>query len=221
MKGMFDLLERAGLVRRVEDTDSPPAADAAGDVPSPTAEPPTPEYVAAAPIEDSTGMSLDQVYAAAEVPTCTYPAERLLRLIDGLKAMDEATRRQAIHAIDAADDSWSIDDPMRDAATKVAALERHSASIHAGVAQAERETQARQSDLKQRQETSLAEIRRQIADLEGLLAREIARGAQEQAALDAALQSQREAASRELSHLSQTASALTGLIAQFGVNPTK
>jgi hypothetical protein len=221
MKGMFDLLERAGLVRRVEDTDSPPAIEAPAAEPSAAALSPAPESGAAVTIEDTTGMSLDQVYAAAAVPPCAYPAERLLRLIDGLKAMDEATRRQAIRAIDAADDSWSIADPMRDAAAKVAALERHAASIRAGIARAEQETQARQGELKQRQETSVAEIRRQIADLEGLLAREIARGAQEQAALEAALQSQREGAGRELSHLSQTASALTGLIAQFNDNPTQ
>jgi hypothetical protein len=221
MKGMFDLLERAGLVRRVEDTDSPPAIDAAAAQPSATTDSPAPGHATAAAMEEAAGMSLDQVYAAAGVPPCAYPAERLLRLIDGLKAMDEATRRQAIHAIDAADDSWSIDDPKRDAAAKVAALERHAASIRAGVAQAEQETQARQSELKQRQETSVAEIRRQIADLEGLLAREIARAAQEQAALEAALQSQREGAGRELGRLSQTASALTGLIAQFSDKPTK
>ncbi len=222
MKGMFDLLERAGLVRRVEEA-APSATDAqpseatheAMEPPEADTAPPNLESTA-----QSTGMSLEHVYAAAAVPPCAYPAERLLRLIDGLKAMDPSTRTQTIHALDSADDSWSLDDPKRDAAAKVAALERHAASIRAGVAQAERQTQAQQSQLAQRQETSVAEIRRQIADFEGLLAREIARGAQEHAALEAALQAQRESANHELSNLTRASGAMAGLIAQFPVNTT-
>lgn len=92
-------------------------------------------------------MTLEQIYEAAGVPPCAYPAERLLRLIDGLKAMDDATRLTTMRAIDAADDSWSIDDPQRDAAAKVAALERHAASIRAALAHAEQDRQARRQQL--------------------------------------------------------------------------
>jgi chromosome segregation ATPase len=190
------------------------AEAAAAEVPH-LAEPP------ALPVEPGVSLSLEQIYAAASVPSCAYPAERLLRLLEGLKAMDEGLRRQTIQAIDSADDSWTIEDPKRDAAAKVAALERHAASLRAGLAQAEKDTQERLQALIQRQEGTVAEIRRQIADLEGLLAREIARGAQEQAALDAALQSQREAANHEIGNLSRAAAALTGLIAQFAIPVTK
>jgi hypothetical protein len=222
MKGMLNLLEKAGLVRRVDDgvgSDEPSpshvaAEAAAAEVPH-LAEPP------ALPVEPGVSLSLEQIYAAASVPSCAYPAERLLRLLEGLKAMDEGLRRQTIQAIDSADDSWTIEDPKRDAAAKVAALERHAASLRAGLAQAEKDTQERLQALIQRQEGTVAEIRRQIADLEGLLAREIARGAQEQAALDAALQSQREAANHEIGNLSRAAAALTGLIAQFAIPVTK
>jgi hypothetical protein len=224
MKGMLDLLERAGLVQRVggaEDVSAGlPAAEHSPDAIA-AAVPPAPRAVPApatpAPAaQDSTGLSLEQVFAAAGVPVCAYPAERLLRLLDGLKAMDEPMRRQTIQAIDAADDSWTIEDPMRDAAAKVASIERHASTIRAGVAQAEQETQARLRELAQRQESSVTEIRRQIADLEGLLAREIARGAQENAALEAALVAQRESANRELAELSRAAAAFATLITQFG-----
>jgi hypothetical protein len=224
MKGMLDLLERAGLVQRVggaEDVSAGlPAAEHSPDAIA-AAAPPAPRAVPApatpAPAaQDSTGLSLEQVFAAAGVPVCAYPAERLLRLLDGLKAMDEPMRRQTIQAIDAADDSWTIEDPMRDAAAKVASIERHASTIRAGVAQAEQETQARLRELAQRQESSVTEIRRQIADLEGLLAREIARGAQENAALEAALVAQRESANRELAELSRAAAAFATLITQFG-----
>jgi hypothetical protein len=213
MKGMMDLLEKAGLVRRVGDADAPLAESA--ELPAPE---PLPET--AAPLADTTGMTLEQVYAAAGVPACAYPAERLLRLLDGLKAMDAVTRRQTIQAIDAADDSWTLDDPKRDAQAKVAAIEAHSASIRSGVAQAEQEAHAQLRAQTQAQEVSVAEIRRQISELEGLLAREIARGAQENAALEASLQATRESANRELTQLARSAGALTGLIAQLGSNPS-
>lgn len=232
MKGMLDLLERAGLVRRVGDGETPVAAEGAGAAdsePARAAEPaaasggaanaavpaaPAAAGPADAPAE-AAGLALDEVYARAGVGPCTYPAERLLRLIDGLKAMDEPMRRTTIQAIDAADDSWSIDDPMRDAAAKVAAIERHAATIRASVAQAEQHTHAELAALQQRQETTVAEVRRQIADLEGLLAREVARGAQGAAALESALQAQRQNAQRELDALARTAGALSGLMAQY------
>ncbi|HSW06760.1 methyl-accepting chemotaxis protein [Aquabacterium sp.] len=230
----MNLLERAGLVRRVDDPDDMAAGAEGADTSStgsdpagahhadPAAEsstaqaPAFPAADAAPPVEESTGMTLEQVYTAAGVPPCAYPAERLLRLLDGLKAMDPALRHQTIQAIDAADDSWSIEDPQRDAAAKVAAIEAHAASIRIGLNQAEQETQALVSELTQRQDTAVAEIRRQIADLEGLLAREIARGAQQGAGLESALQTKRENANRELRHLAQAMGELNALIAQFG-----
>lgn len=220
MKGMMDLLERTGLVRRVgapaQEAPAATKAEGEGAAQDAAVAAEAASVGVAPPLEQSTGVTLAQIYAAAGVPPCAYPAERLLRLIDGLKAMDEATRRQTIQALDAADDSWSLEDPQRDAATKVAAIERHAAAIRAGVAQTEQQTQAQLNELARRQESSVAEIRRQVADLEGLLAREIARGAQEGAGLEAALQASRESANRELDNLSRVTSALTGLIAQLG-----
>lgn len=222
MKGMFDLLEKAGLVRRLGEApgaDTPLPEEPAAESHAPAG--PEVAMEPAAPVEVAApGLTLEQIYAAAGVPPSPYPAERLLRLIDGLKAMDDATRLATIRAIDAADDSWSIDDPRRDAAAKVAALERHAAGVRAALARAEQDTQARREQLTQQQERTLADIRRQIADLEGLLAREIARGTQEHASLEAALHMQREAANQELATLSRTTSTLNGLIAQFAGTST-
>lgn len=221
MKGMMSLLERAGLVRQEQDegleapADSGPgeaAADAAA--PDPAAASPS-QPVEAAALPAAGGLTLEQIYTTAQVPACAYPAERLLRLVNGLNAMDPAMRRQTIQAIDAADESWTIDDPLRDAAAKVAAIEGHASSLRAGLGQAEQETQARLGELRQKLDASVAEIRRQITDLEGLLSREITRGAQEAAALEGALQAQKEATSRELEGLSRAAGELQGLVAQF------
>jgi hypothetical protein len=215
MKGVWSVLERAGLVRE-EGGEVPAEADM-----EPPAEPAAaPEPPPAAPIEAVSGLSLEQVYQAAGVPPAPYPAERLLRLIDGLKAMDEATRRQAIRAMDAADDSWTIEDPIRDAAAKVAALESHAANVRASLSRAESETQAEIARLGQQHESSVAEIMRQMKELEALLSREVARAAQERAGLESALKMKVEGTSRELGNLSRVAGDLRSLVSQFNPNPS-
>jgi len=214
--GILDVLERVGLVRK--DGDSAPADDGvdveAGPAGLGVVAPPV-------PVEESSGMTINQVYEAAGVPASAYPAERLLRLLGGLKEMDEATRRLAIHAMDEADDSWTIDDPVKDAAAKVAALDAHAATIRAGVAQAERETQVNLGAAKERQKKAETDIRRQLEELNALLAREIARGTQEGVALEAGLQGKKERATRELDRLARTTGDLRGLMAQFTSNATK
>ena len=63
--------------------------------------------------------------------------------------------------------------------------------------------------------SSVSEIKRQITELEGLLARELARGAEENAALGAALQFKKEAAFRELESLMRTVREFQALVSQF------
>lgn len=226
MKGMMNLLERAGLVRRDGEgevlaseaerasTDlqqaehgSSAAALAEGELGAAPA--------ADGPVADVSGLSLAQIYSHAGVAAASYPAERLLRLLDGLKAMEEGTRRQAIAAMDAADDTWTIADPLHDASLKIAAIEAHAATLRAGVTQAEQDTQLAMASVQQRQDTSVSEIKRQITELEGLLARELARGAEENAALGAALQSKKETAFRELESLMRTVREFQALVSQF------
>lgn len=221
MKGMMNLLERAGLVRRegegLESDAEPALGDSAHEAPqAPASMAEHGEPVANdGPVADVSGLSLTQIYAQAGVVAASYPAERLLRLLDGLKAMEEGTRRQAIAAMDAADDTWTIADPLHDASLKIAAIEAHAAMLRAGVTQAEQDTQRALGAVQQRQDTSVAEIKHQISELEGLLARELARGAQESAALAAALQSKKEAALRELEGLMRAVGEFQALVSQF------
>jgi len=216
VKGMLGLLERAGLVRREGDFDVDLASSEGEQVL------PAVDDTVDVPLETTTSVSLDQIYSNAQIALSPYPAERLLRLIEGLKAMDDATRLQTIQAIDAADDTWSIEDPVRDAAAKMSAIEAHAAALRSSVARAERDTQERLEALRKNQETSIAEIRRQITELEGLLAREVARGAQDAASIEAAYQTQRDAVARDLGSLAQAADQFKALVAQFNaVIPTK
>lgn len=214
MKGMLNVLERAGLIRRDHEGTIEPASEEAPEQGAVGAAHATPS----ARVESIPGMSLAQIYEAAGVPASAYPAERLIRLVDGLKAMDEATRMTAIRAMDAADESWSIADPVNDAMSKIEALEAHAKALRSSVERAEAETATSMAAIKQRQEGAEADIRRQISELEALLAREIQRGTEECAAMEAALRVKKDACARELDMLAAAAGNLRGLVGQYGPN---
>jgi len=228
MKGMLDFLEKAGLVKRDE-----PAALAEGvinldlsiavpgaNLPAP-ATPSEPAPASPGPVSNvATALNLNDIYAARGVGPAVYPAERLLRLVDGLSAMDEATRQLAIRAMDAADESWTINDPLIDAAAKVQALAAHGQAIAANLQQLEQQTQAHLDAVAQRQEKVVGDIRQQIAELEGLVARELSRSAQETATQQANLQAARSTIARDLAEVAQVSQRLQSLSNQFGASNT-
>jgi hypothetical protein len=243
MKGMLDFLERAGLVTRdnplaqtVPEVSLAPPADAAALEPMtltpitpPASLPPLADVAsaadanagasAAAAAPSAVSLDLDSLYASAGVPAAQYPAERLLRLIDGLSAMDEATRLMAIKAMDAADESWTIADPLRDAAAKVAALAAHGETLRLELKQFEAQTQTRLDSVLARQDTVVGDIRKQISELEALAARELARAEQETAAQQMSLQAARNQTAAELAAIAQTSTRLQSLSSQFGTSP--
>ncbi len=224
MKGMLDFLEKAGLVKRDD-----PAVSAEIDIAPtvPDANPPAsatalPLATASADPATSvaTSLNLDEIYAAHGVGPALYPAERLLRLVDGLSAMDEATRLMAIKAMDAADESWTIDDPLADADSKVKALKAHSQAIAANLQLLEQETQAHLDAMTKRQDKVVGDIRQQIAELEGLVARELNRTAEETATQEANLKAAREQIARDLADVTQVSQRLQSLSSQFGTPKT-
>lgn len=199
-------------------TASTAAASLASSLP---ASAPAPAAASGSPSAAQAGASatppkLEEIYAKQGVPPSPYPAERLLRVIDGLSAMDQATRDMAIKAIDAADESWTIADPLADAQAKAGALGAHAARVQAQLRQLEQETQNRLGALRARQDKVVGDIRKQMAELEALAVRETARAAQESAALEMGLKSAKDRASWELDALAQTRARLQGLLAQYG-----
>lgn len=218
MKGVLGFLERAGLVRM-----EPPSPQ---DVPEPMAKAP----MAPAPTADSSSTladgpaphgnwSLDwaSLYAQAGVPPATYPAERLLRLIDGLSAMDEATRRVALRAMDEADESWTLKDPLDDAQAKADVLGHHSDRLAQELTALEHDIGLRLEQVHAGSEQALGEIRRQIGEMEALMAREAARAAQEVAALEAMRARAREQTAGQRAALQQQRRALLDLLTRYGV----
>ncbi len=215
MKGMLNFLERAGLVKSDPPADIRlPEAEATVAVDAPAA--------SAVPAPVGTGtLDAEAVYAHAGVPPSVYPAERLLRLLDGLGAMDTATRLMAIQAMDAADESWTMADPLADAAAKTQALADHAQQLQAHLQTLERETQAQLAAVASRQEQVVGDIRKQITELEALVAREQVRAAQETAGHTATLSAATEHTRHTLGDIAQLSQRLQSLVSQFGAPPTR
>ncbi|TXT41361.1 MAG: putative methyl-accepting chemotaxis sensory transducer [Comamonadaceae bacterium] len=217
MKGMLDFLEKAGLVKKDEPV--PPPSDNADTASAPplVTEPLVIDLPA---MPSGEPLDLARIYADQGVPASIYPAERLLRLVDGLSAMDEATRLMAIKAMDAADESWSIDDPLADAAAKLSALAAHAEQLQMSQQALQAQTQARLDAVAARQAQTVGDIRQQISELEALVERELTRAAQETATQQAALQTAQAQTARELAEITQTSQRLQSLARQFGTpNP--
>ncbi|MGS5085965.1 methyl-accepting chemotaxis protein [Hydrogenophaga sp. A37] len=214
MKGVMGFLEKAGLVRM--DTSHDDAASPAPPAPVPAEEPgvaPPPE---ATMPTIGTPLKLDDIYAQAGVPPSLYPAERLLRLIEGLSAMDPGTRLMAIQAMDAADESWTIEDPLADAQTKAQALSMHAELLQLNLQALERDTLARIETVTAKRDKVVGDIRQQMSELDALMNREVARAAQDIARQEAQLQAAREHTAGQLASLSQLGQQLQNLSAQFG-----
>jgi len=218
MKGIVNFLEKAGLVTMDEPVEPAVAEPESGAAVDFSLGPTSADAVLTA--GDSTPLNFDDIYANAGVSPSAYPAERLLRLVDGLSAMNQATRLMAIKAMDAADESWTIDDPLADAAAKVQALSRHAERLQLTLQKVEQETQGRLNTVAARQEKVVGDIRKQMAELDALVAREVARAAQETAEHEASLKATRDQTARELAQLAQASQRLQGLSAQFGAATT-
>ena len=188
----------------------PPAGRAAAPPP-----PPLPKPSGPVPTDVVEGRPLAEIYAEAKVPVSPFSAEKLNRLLEGLKAMDPAMRKAAVMAMDAADDAWTIMDPLEDAQRKVAALQRAKNQLGevVGAAEAEADRALKAADARQKEATE--KIRAQIAELEALLQEELTEVANSRATSQSKLHAAREAAAREASRLDQEISALNGILVAF------
>lgn len=161
-----------------------------------------------------------EIYAEDQVATSPFPAEKLLKILDGLAALDPSSRKAAVLALDAADDSWQLDDALLDAERKLKALDGAKRQVEA---QARAELERTRSEVEareQRQQDSVARIRQQIADLEGLLEREVTRATEEKAALHNAARAAKDACGRESARCDAEAARLRRLSEIFAATPS-
>lgn len=166
-------------------------------------------------IEVSAGQSLEEIYAAAGVPPSPYSAEKLLTLLTGLQALPMAQRLTAVEAMDNADDSWEITDPVRDAEAKIVALQQAKSKLSADVTTARSEAQAKLAQEAEYQEQATAEIRKQIAELEATLQAEVEKCASNKAAIEKSLDQTEESCQREQAKFDSEIQRLSGLVQTF------
>jgi hypothetical protein len=218
-------LEKVGLVEVERRAEEPAYVEPAGDVPPPEpaaeaglAATPSPAPPAASgPIQEQ--RPFEDIYAAASVGPSPFSAEKLLKILEGLSALEPAARRAAVTALDAADDAWTIDDALLDAERKIKALGQARAQIEQQARAALEEARVAVEAREQKQQEAVARVRQQIAELEGLLEREVTRATEEKAALHDAARAAKEACTRECTRLDAEAHRLRRLAEVFAPPP--
>ena len=222
MSRFLRALEKVGLVETEAGeraaAEAPPA-EMPEPMPEAQAAPvePEPVPVPAGPIQEQ--RPFEAIYAEAQVAPGPFPAEKLLKILDGLAALDPASRKAAVLALDAADDSWQLDDALLDAERKLKALEGAKRQVE-GQARAELERAKAEIEAReQRQQEAVARIRQQIAELEALLEREVARATEEKAALQEAARGAKEACAREIARCDGEATRLRRVAEIFATPP--
>lgn len=221
MKGLMDFLVKAKLVEPSADGEADALSDAPLEsgstlpdaLPVDALAPPSSEVAPAGEIQES--LPFEAIYDQAGMPPSPFPAEKLLRLLDGLRSMDTVTRKAAVMAMDAADDNWSITDPVQDASRKIAALTAYRQGLSQQLDASAQQAGDRIADGKHALENTVAEIRAQIAQLEQLLEREITRSAQEIAAIEGGQRAARETVAREQRRLDQEIERLSEIPSGF------
>lgn len=241
MAGFMRTLAKMGLVELEEKDLPPPAPDATTDLDKLLAEtraltasvddapratpddappPPPPPAAVSLPPLPVAGITderpLDALYAEAGVPTTAFPAEKLLKVLEGLAAMDLPVRRAAVAAMDAADDAWTIADPLLDASRKVAVLEaakgRLDQTLTAAEAKAQADTEAQDAYAAEATRT----IRAQIAELEATLAQELGAVGENKARILSELEGARAARTHQVARLQAEIQRLQSLYPVFG-----
>jgi hypothetical protein len=198
--------ELDAIIRRAAEADAgPPRAEAPADAASAAAD--------AVGVEE--GLSFVDIYGRQNVAEASFPVERLLKLVEGLRALDPTTRRAAIMAMDVADETWSMDQVLADADAKLAALRGHQRQMQQAadsVVQANRE---RVAALESSRDTRVGELRQQIATLEAQIHDAIGTTAADVAKLQSESESNKAALLRETQRIDAHSLNLQELVAQF------
>jgi hypothetical protein len=230
MASLKKILEAARLIERTDAPagDSAPAGDA--DIDAIIRRAAQAEAAAAAPdagdsapadagggdvVGVEEGLTFADIYGRQGVVEAQFPVERLLKLVEGLRALDPTTRRAAITAMDVADETWSMDQVLADADAKMAALRGHQRQMQGaadGVVQANRE---RVAALESSRDGRLAELRQQIAALEAQIQEAVGSTAADVAKLQSESESNKAALLRETQRIDAHILNLEELVAQF------
>jgi hypothetical protein len=162
------------------------------------------------------GRPFDELYREAGVPASPYPVEKLLTVLTGLAAMPEAQIRMCVTAMDAADESWTIEDPVTDARNKIDALKNEKARLAEVVAQVDAQGKADIVAADTELAETAASIKAQIDALQAQLHEKMDSTSAAKSAIDASVRAAREAAARESLRLDSEVGRLNRIPNTFG-----
>jgi hypothetical protein len=211
--GLLGMLHKAGLIELEDSPDAvvvPPTVDEA---PAPVNEA---AQLPAAEGDVEENLPLEKIYAEGNVPASPYPAERLLKVLNGLRAMDIGTRKAAILAIDAADDDWKIEDVLLDADRKIKALEARKQYLAAQTAAADAAASEEIQRRERKQQDAVAAIRQQITELQAMMEREVASATRDKNEAEAKAAAAHQACERETARLNAEIARLQEVPNTFG-----
>lgn len=161
------------------------------------------------------GKPFDAYYAEAAVEPSPYPAEKLIKVLDGLRQLDAHTRSAAVTAMDAADETWSIADVVLDAQRKQRVLEDAKVMLGHQAQAVREECQQKREQLEQYRAEAEKTIREKIRQLEEQLGKAIGEVMAEQTKLDSRAQQAQDAATREAARLQTEIQRLSEITQTF------
>jgi hypothetical protein len=197
------------LIRRAAGEAAPAAVKASANTAAETTEAPAPTVS----IEE--GLDFAEIFARQGVAVAPFPVERLIKLVEGLRALDPTTRRAAIMAMDVADETWSMDHVLADADAKILALRGHQQALRAIAENTTGANRERIVALETERDMAVASLREQIAALEAQIQDAVGGTAAEVAKLQSQTESGKAALQRETLRLDAQILNLEELAAQF------
>jgi hypothetical protein len=189
---------------------SPPPTAA----PTPAAPPPVPRPAPTGTL--SAENSFAEIYMASGVPDSPFPVEKLIKMLDGLKALPAASRKAAVLALDAADDNWNITDIILDAQRKSRALREEQTRLDNHLAATDAQAQTDIAGAESYLEQATSTIREQIAELETLLQQEVQQVADQKSEITLSLQSSRDAVVHQRTRLDDEIARIAHIPLTFG-----
>ena len=163
------------------------------------------------------GVEFGTIYTEAGVPAATFPIEKLAKVVEGLNQLDPTTKKTAVAAMDAADDTWNITDVIADGNAKIAALRAYLGDINGCEAAINAEINDRVNANQERKTKRLEDIDAQIAKLTAEREAAITEASTQSTNLRAQGAAASEAAERERTRINAAIKGHEGLVVLFGV----
>ena len=165
------------------------------------------------------GVELATIYAEAGVPPAPFPIEKLAKVVEGLNQLDAATKKIVVASMDDADDTWTIEDVLRDARAKGAALSAYLTDIAELDVELNREVASRIEKAQAKRQATVDDLEAQIASLQAKREEAMTSAATDIAQLRAQGASASEAADRERQRITSSIKANDALVALFNTTP--